>query len=73
MVEISEIKLKKLFATLFQPNVLHDGDKTQEDDSNMVFSNIFAVKNSLKSKPNQGKDCDIRLEMDEIDQVDIKL
>ena len=39
----------------------------------MVFSNIFAEKNSLKSKPNQEKDYDIKLEMDEIDQVAIKM
>ncbi len=39
----------------------------------MVFSNIFEEKNSLKFKLNQENDSDIILEMDEIDQVDLKL
>ena len=37
----------------------------------MVFSNILAENNSLKSKPNQENDSDIILEIDEIDEVNI--
>ena len=37
----------------------------------MVFSNILAENNSLKSKPIQENDSDIILEIDEIDEVNI--
>ncbi len=39
----------------------------------MAFSKIFAVNDSLKSEPNQENVCDIRSEIDEINEVNIKL
>ena len=48
-------------------------DKIQKDDSNIKFSEIFVAKPSLNSKPTKKNDNDIRLLIDEIDQVKVKL